>query len=40
MTDARAIISETSIIDHPSGNTSIFDDTDVFELQQRLEYFE
>jgi len=38
MTDEKSIISETSSVDHPGG--SIFDDTDDFELQQRLETFE
>jgi hypothetical protein len=41
MTDEKSIISETSSIDHPSGGGgTIFDDTDDFELQQRLEKFE
>lgn len=38
MTDAKSIISETSSVEHPGVN--IFDDTDDFELQQRLEKFE
>ncbi len=40
MTDARSIISETSITDHPIGNINIFDDTDELELQQRVEHLE
>lgn len=38
MTDAKSIISETSSFEHPG--VGIFDDTDDFELQQRLEKFE
>jgi hypothetical protein len=40
MTDEKSIISETSSIDHSGGGGTIFDDTDDFELQQRLEKFE
>ncbi len=42
MTDEKSIISETSSIEHPGGGGggTIFDDTDDFELQQRLEKFE
>lgn len=38
MTDARSVISESSTVDH--AGISTLDDTDDYELQQRLERLE